>query len=128
VVERLDQRRVGAHQLVGLGQVPVAVLARLLPHRAAAEALHRRVVQPDQLHRHHALDRVARGDAGQGAAHRDPGHVDRLGVVLGVVAQRPRGLAVEALGRGQALAGQGPLDRGRAADLVHGRVGRHRVA
>jgi hypothetical protein len=67
-VQRLQQHGVGAHQPVGLRQVLVAVLARLLAHRPRAEALHRRVVQPEQLRRHHALDRHRAGRRRPGSA------------------------------------------------------------
>lgn len=55
VVQRVEQRRPGARQLVRLVEILAPALEGLIPEHGAALALHRGVVSRDQLRRHHAL-------------------------------------------------------------------------
>jgi hypothetical protein len=64
-VEGFEQRRIGAGQLVGLGEVLAPALEGLFADHRAPVALHRGVVGGDELRRHHALKLVLRRDAGE---------------------------------------------------------------
>ncbi|MFL5137020.1 MAG: hypothetical protein ACJ8C6_20980 [Microvirga sp.] len=64
-VEGLDQGRISARQLVGLGEVLASSLKRLFANHGAPIALHCGVVGGDQLRRHHAFQLVLRPDAHQ---------------------------------------------------------------
>ena len=64
-VEGFEQRRVGAGELVGLGEVLAPALEGLLADHGAPVAFHRGVVGGDQLRRHHAFQLVLRRDADQ---------------------------------------------------------------
>jgi hypothetical protein len=64
-VEGFEQRRIGAGQLVGLGEVLAPALQGLFADHRASVALHRGVVGGDELRRHHALKLVLRRDAGE---------------------------------------------------------------
>ena len=64
-IERFEQRRIGARELVRLGEVLAPALEGLLADHGAPVAFHRGVVGGDQLRRHHAFQLVLRPDADQ---------------------------------------------------------------
>jgi hypothetical protein len=65
LVQRVEQRRPSAGQLVRLVEILAPALEGLLPDHGAAVAFHRGVVSRDQLRRHHALQFILRADASQ---------------------------------------------------------------
>jgi len=64
-VERFNERRIGAGELVRLGEVLSPALERLLADHSAPVAFHRRVMCGDQLRRHHPFQLVLRSNASQ---------------------------------------------------------------
>jgi hypothetical protein len=64
-VERVEQHRVGAGDLVGLAEVFASALERLFADHGAPVAFHRGIVRRDKLSRDHSLDFVFRSDSNE---------------------------------------------------------------
>src|SRR5215472_15810106 len=65
-IERIEQSRIGARELVRLAQVLAPALERLFADHGAPIAFHRNVMGGDKLRRDHAFKLVSWRDADQG--------------------------------------------------------------